>query len=705
MSFDFKKFTNDLYEEYKESLTKEAVDDLLNLNDEYSKDTPVSTGKRLVINNVRIIGEKEISPNQDYSGAKIDFSLPFTSGVNMLIADNLKGKSSIFKVIKYALTGSNSLKANIKKWIHFAFVNFSISDKKYTAYLDLSKRSLTAYLFNGFISSVEELETYSEEIIFEANSETTYQDKMNDFFFNQFTYYSLKWTQKSSQKDKDELLEAGASWKTYFKSILLESKDSNSLMYGDQGKKIFQMLLGIELTYPINRLSIRKDMLNFEKAKEQSYSERQKKQSESNLLKHQSRLKEIESEIKEIQTKNKEKINLAPIYKEYNSTLELINSENRKAQKIATDRQNKNKELNSFKNKQETNQGEINRLSKELEKLIKQRNDLKEYVEIGVLFSNLDIKHCPSCNHDVTESQKKNRLEEHKCSLCGDSIENENHEIDTEVYDEKIANLELSIQSFEKEIDSLKVQNNELQEFYSKSYNELIGIDKVADTIKDVSSISSRLQELEEIINSSKTEITPDDDKKEKLIAERAVIQFQINDLLNQKPKTVTDYETKIQLLNSAIEKLSEERLSLGARVINRLSKLMTDEIQALGLKSITEVKIDDNFEIQYKQDNDYITFENIAEGEQLRAKIAFYLSLIQLDIEFNFGRHTRLLIIDSPGKEEADKKYLDGLSQVLNSIESRYSDNLQILIGTAERQLSGILKNQKEFAIDEYVF
>lgn len=705
MSFDFKKFTKDLYEEYKELLTVEEVDDLLNLNDEYSKDTPVSTGKRLVIDSVRIIGEKEISQNQDYSGAKIDFTLPFKSGVNMLIADNLKGKSSIFKVIKYALTGSNSLKANIKKWIHFAFINFSISDKKYTAYLDLSKRSLTAYLFNGFISSVEELETYSEEIIFEANSETTYQDRMNDFFFNQFTYYSLKWTQKSSQKDKDELLEAGASWKTYFKSILLESKDSSSLMYGDQGKKVFQMLLGIELTYPINRLSIRKDMLNFEKAKEQSYSERQKKQAGSNLLKHQSRLKEIESEIKEIQTKNKEKINLAPIYKEYNSTIELINSENRKAQKIVTDRQNKNKELNSFKNKQETNQGEINRLSKELEKLIKQRNDLKEYVEIGVLFSNLDIKHCPSCNHDVTESQKKNRLEEHKCSLCGDSIENENHEIDTEVYDEKIANLELSIQSFEKEIDSLKVRNKELQEFYSKSYDELIGIEKIADTIKDVSSISSRLQELEEIINSSKTEITPDDDKKEKLIAERAVIQFQINDLLNQKPKTVTDYETKIQLLNSAIEKLSEERLSLGARVINRLSKLMTDEIQSLGLKSITEVKIDDNFEIHYKQDNDYITFDNIAEGEQLRAKIAFYLSLIQLDIEFNFGRHTRLLIIDSPGKEEADKKYLDGLSQVLNSIESRYSVNLQILIGTAERQLSGILKNQKEFAIDEYVF
>ena len=117
MSFDFKKFTQELYEEYKDSLTKEEVDDLLYLSDEYSKDTPISTGKRLIIDNVRIIGQKEVSANQDYSGAKIDFSLPFNSGVNILIADNLKGKSSIFKVIKYALTGSNSLKANIKKWI------------------------------------------------------------------------------------------------------------------------------------------------------------------------------------------------------------------------------------------------------------------------------------------------------------------------------------------------------------------------------------------------------------------------------------------------------------------------------------------------------------------------------------------------------------------------------------------------------------
>jgi len=244
-----------------------------------------------------------------------------------------------------------------------------------------------------------------------------------------------------------------------------------------------------------------------------------------------------------------------------------------------------------------------------------------------------------------------------------------------------------------------------LQESYEQCYSDIVSFEQKTDEIKAATSLSVRLQELEDIINSAKKEITPDDSQKDKLIAEKAVIQFQIQELSTNKPKTVSDYETKISLLDTAIDKLSEERLAIGARVINRLSKLMADEIQNLGLKSITEVKIDDNFEILYKQDNDFVKYDNIAEGEQLRAKIAFYLSLIQLDIEFNFGRHTRLLIIDSPGKEEADFKYLEGLTQVLNSIEDRYGDNLQILIGTAERQLSGVLKNQTEFAVDEYVF
>lgn len=705
MNFDFRKFIEELYEEYKNELDKSEVEDLLNLNDEYNRDTPMSTGKRLIVDRVTLLGKKEILENQVYSGADINFALPFSSGVNILIADNNKGKSSIFKVIKYALTGTNSLKANIKKWINYSFVNFSINEKKYTVYMDLTKRNMNTCLCNGSINTLEDLETLNEDKIFEARSEILYQELIKDFFFKQFTYYSLKWTQKSSQKDKDELLEAGASWKTYFKSILLESKDSNSLMYGDQGKKIFQMLLGLELTYPINRLSIKKDMLNFEKAKEQSFSERQKKQTQNNLENYQKRLAEIDNEIKIFQKQDQQKVNLASYSNEYNSIIDVIMIENSKSLEIEKRKQAKNLELNSNRANQQNNQNEINRLKKEVEKAQKQKTNLKEFLEIGILFSNLDIKQCPSCNHDVTEEQKQTRIHNKRCALCNDSIEHEEHEIDTEVYTEKIENLETTIKSLYEEIHSLEKVNDSLQESYEQVSIEIVSTEQQKSELKDVSELSKRFQELEELINDEKSKVTPSDNAKEKLISEKAVIQFQLEELLSTKSVEVSNYETKINLLNSAIKKLSKKRYGLGNRVLDRLSEIMKNEIRDFGLTSITEVKISDNFEIYYKQDNDFVAFDSIAEGEQLRAKIAFYLSLIQLDIEFNFGRHTRLLIIDSPGKEEADSKYLDGLASVLKSIETRYGDKLQILIGTAERGLTDVVKNQKVYPEDTYVF
>ena len=109
--------------------------------------------------------------------------------------------------------------------------------------------------------------------------------------------------------------------------------------------------------------------------------------------------------------------------------------------------------------------------------------------------------------------------------------------------------------------------------------------------------------------------------------------------------------------------------------------------------------------DIRFKQNDEFILFNQITEGEQLLVKIAFYLSLIQLDIEFNEGRHTRFLMIDSPSKEEADKKFIEGLKQVLKSIQSRFGNQLQILIGTAERELIDVVENQYVTPKDTFVF
>lgn len=218
--------------------------------------------------------------------------------------------------------------------------------------------------------------------------------------------------------------------------------------------------------------------------------------------------------------------------------------------------------------------------------------------------------------------------------------------------------------------------------------------------------MTEKLQELEKSINTEKTKTTNNDSVKEGLIKEKTILEFRISEL-EKSASLSSDFgiDTKVELLTSAIAKLTTLRYTEGKKVLERFASLMLSELHALGLKSFSKVHISENFDITYQQDGDFLSFENIVEGEQLRAKIAMYLSLIQMDIEFNFGRHTRFLIIDSPGKEEADKNYLQGFADIVKGIQDKFGNQLQILIGTAERDLENVVEQQNLTSTNQYVF
>ena len=138
---------------------------------------------------------------------------------------------------------------------------------------------------------------------------------------------------------------------------------------------------------------------------------------------------------------------------------------------------------------------------------------------------------------------------------------------------------------------------------------------------------------------------------------------------------------------------------------MEKLKTLMLSEIERFGLRNISDLSINDDMSIRYIQHNEPKKFENFVEGEQLRLKMAFYLSLIQLDVNENYGRHTRFLIVDSPTKEEADDEYLGGLMSLLKDINTSLGDKIQILIGTANRDFEDGFENQLVIPRGQYVF
>ena len=160
-------------------------------------------------------------------------------------------------------------------------------------------------------------------------------------------------------------------------------------------------------------------------------------------------------------------------------------------------------------------------------------------------------------------------------------------------------------------------------------------------------------------------------------------------------------------MLEDALKEFKNQRSIQNEEIVQNFKKLMLEELKDLGIKGISAISLNDSFKIAYNINGNHVGFDEISEGEQLRVKLAFYLSIIQCDIKYNAGKHPRLLIIDSPNKEEGDKVYTEGLKRLLKNIAEKYGNELQIIIGTACRELEGSVKSENAFIIPEgqYLF
>ncbi|PIC68939.1 hypothetical protein CSV77_16390 [Sporosarcina sp. P16b] len=638
--FNFDDFVSHLHNIHGDKLTYQEIEKIVVLDD-YEKDSPLSLGKRLVINQMKIMGQKN-------TGEKINYQKIFDSGVNVLFADNSKGKSSLFKVIKFALTGEkNSIKKDVLSWLHEIFLEFNIGNVSYTVYINLLGKRTSSGLYRVNLKKLltyrEQKKTFEPHLIqFEANTDKYFKESMEDFFFKELSYYGLKWT--SSDKRKIDLVENQTTWKTYYKSIYLESKDYNVLFlnqdFGGQEKKIMEMLLGLQLTSAINSLNHYKEHLSNNLKKQNFLSISQDNSfNDSNV---ESELYKVNEEINFLKQKQKSTFLKSFNLEQYNDQAELIKEAE--------------EDLRNLKSHEKEMEIQINQF-------IKQINRLEEELSFGMFFSNLEVKACPRCEQKIVPERKSVEKIEHKCMLCENNL-SETNQNQKEVLESKLT--------------ELVEQQKKLKVGYEVLNQEIILKEKEAALQK------SELLEIEESL--SLIEFTEEDiDSLSNLIEKKIELEYRLSRLDSQNEDSSTEklYD-KIDVLDSAIKELNVIRIKESDSILSSLKSLILKQIHTFGLVSVTDVVITDNLEIQYLQNGELTRFGELNEGEQLRAKIAFFISLIQLDIVFSVGRHPRLLIIDSPGKEEVISKDLEGLSSLFKEIEKNYGDDLQIIIGTA---------------------
>jgi len=712
---NFKEFVKYVHEPFKERITFEEVNKILFLKQGYNKDSPTSLGKSLSLNRLRFSGKKVTGEDYIY-----DQSL--SKGINVWIADNHKGKSTIFKIIKFAITGTDSIKRDIKAWIDEILLEFNIGQTTYTCFIDRRGRdrgALYRMTIANFLSFKDDqkLDSLDEDVEFDFKSMKQFEEKVQEFFFEQFSFYTLKYTQKSSSKEEFELNTSNLSWATYFKSIYLESSNYEYLFFdkenfGAQGKKIFEMILGLPLTYPINMLSIQLDKISEDIGRIKLID---KTKTETTVAKKQELEKKYATVNAELADANKltnVTFSEKAFVSEYNAIQNKVN-ETRKQQRVAEEahrleqvrQRSLEEELANLVEDKQKIQNEINRLTK-------QELNVELYRQAESFFTNLDIKVCPHCETEVSESKKAHEHTSHTCSLCGEKpteqkVDEAELKEKAERIKQEITGHQQRLQTVNKNITNQGQNLEKIRVAVAALYNQLVAMPSLQTE-------NDKLKELEdkiEAINRDRKNQQQFFDKKDQLIKDEAVLKFQLDELKKVKQgdqnADLIALQLKKEILDYALLSLGKKRIKLNESILKILEELILKEVNAFGLTSITRVDIDEKFNLSFTQNTVPVDFNEMEPGEKLRVKLGFYLSLIQLDIEHNLGRHPRFLIFDSPGSEEMVPKHLHGLSDMLKNVNERFTDQLQIFIGSALREFEQITTSDKTFVKneDEFVF
>jgi hypothetical protein len=713
IDFNYNKFIKYVHEKFSDTFSEEDIENLFQLSESYDKDDPKSQGKILTINKLIFSGIKS-------GDIPFSYTREFHKGINIWIADNFKGKSTIFKIIKFCLTGNNTIKGVIKDWFNDILLEFSLAETIYTVHIDASAYYVICSLYKFGIEEYnrlrkeDKLALNNPNEIFKVRGEKNLTEKMEEFFFKELSYYNLQFKQRPA--NKNESVKGNVSWATYFKSIYLESSNYEYLYFneeniGKQGTKILEMLLGLKLTYPINQLTLLKD-LKVEKLRNSQYViEKIQKTKTDDLGKLMKELEDIESKLAALNKENDFQSfeHLLNKYGDLETNIAKMKTERNTLQTAYNladkNLSNMDNEIKQFSDEIKAREGEVTKIGKE----ILQR---ELFVDTESFFTNLEVHECPHCEHPVNAEKKAEERDSHICSLCGTPVITKKSDDGQQKY--QIAKLNTDKEEITKNIESLKKQLKTKQGLLitlkaecDKTHASLRKYPTTDDEERRLIQLGSMLRQKTEEQKLYQESLN----KKDEYLQLKAVLEYRIKELQKQEEITLPDESSKlgkeIEILDYGIRGLMSKRAALNNEMLCKFQDLILAQIQEFGTTSITDVIIDEKYDLVLVQHGKEEKFDDLVEGEKLRVKLAFYLAIIQLDIDHKLGRHPRFLIFDAPGSEEMIPSHLHGLIENFKSINQKFQDKLQIFIGSAVRDFSDITESSKSEIKqkDEFLF
>lgn len=605
---------------------------------------------RLLIRLLKFKGTKTL----DGVNSPIDYEQPFQMGVNVLvIEDNLVGKSSILKTIKFALTGNDEeYDQEVRRWITDIWLQFSLDDRPYTVLLARREDGLHGRLAPGdHDCPIEKVPKASAAKGFYHRGETEVQQALESFFVREFGLASLGWNQALPGRDGGSI-KVWASWLTYFHALRIPDDNHTYLLckpeYANQDQLLFSAFLGLHLSEPLNQLSTESAAIR----KRKEFTEEQASQmaaKKEELVKRRTALRQ----------------KVAALDKEQARRLEVITGGNLAAQLVEA--QGKFVEGNAEVAEIEE---QLKTLTSQMQQCLATARRLREQIDLSRELTGLDVKICPNCARSITPEAMQREKESHQCRLCVRPVPSASEDV--------AAPLEATARDYDQRAADLKARIGEVN-------RELVAARKKAEGLRSLT------ETLRTTINEgvSKGLPTPEEaERRGRLHEEIGGINQQIADLERSLGGggSSEDHDRKAKIIEKVQLVLREEAEQRNQEIEVRLNELATEVIKALRADQISGIKCYPTGVVKLTKNGEIVAFSKIMNpGERYRAKLALFLAMMRLGYEAGVGRHPGFLMLDQLGTAEMVPTDLQASAAALKRIEDEYSDRVQILCFTAK--------------------
>ncbi|WP_374497311.1 hypothetical protein [Vogesella indigofera] len=602
--------------------------------------------KRLRLLDLKFDGTK----TGDYETPEINFCKQgMNVGLHAFVSErNLKGKTSLLKIIRWVLTGTRGLPTDMARWFRTLSLKFQLDNDAYEVRLDDAEKGQ---------GRLVKFARGKEFVVEEFSDMHEFAGAMDRFFLEELGLEALE---VIAEKAGGNAVEQRHGWNWLFGAMWIDP-DPTTVFGGDdiqhnKPTRMMQMYLG--LPWIMTRASLME-------AKKRAKIEGDQKAKAARQVSDaaQVRLNELRKVRDELLSTQTTEPPLSELFAKLSENLSKYSATAEKVRRYII-------VVNEVETALRKADGAVTTAARELSAFL-------ESQAAGHIFRKLSPVSCPSCEEAYTDDFREARQKEHDCIVCGRAERRESDDM---------AGVEAQLK------EDLAAAKDEARKLRSRLADF---IRKKAEAEGDQAHYNAEAQQLEKEIE--KVQSRPEGQMG--LLKLEAQIEELERMMLNGPASIVSD----VDLLDAAIiatQKMYEEEQN---GVLKRVSDLTAEFARAFGLSDLRGVRLKGNTHMDVVMLGGKKNFGGCTDGEKTRLKLAATLAMIQVAEQSGIGRHPGVLLVDSVGSHEVVN---EDVSQIVTGL-AKLSESLptiQIFIAGIKNDVilqhvppSSVVKNRSD--------